>query len=204
MARPVNGVWAVIPSAGRPYIGRCLDAVEDQVDGVVIVANDGYDHLDDECVVVEYGGPVNISRWWNLGLDEVPDGSDVLILNDDTVMYPGSVDALATGLRSSGASLAFPGTCLRRLSPGDPERITGWCFMLSSRSRLRADESLVWWYGDNDLDWRARQEHGSVTVPWIAHDHLDPNGYTNRVPSLAAQTSVDRQTFFDKWGHLPH
>jgi hypothetical protein len=205
MAGAVSGVWAVVPTAGRPYLEGCLSSLDGQVDGIVLVANGGYIHPDtDDCVVVEHHGPVNISRWWNRGIDECPPGSDILILNDDTEMAPGSVAVLSDGLRSSGRTLAFPGPHLRRLKPDSPERITGWCFMLRGEDGMRADESFVWWYGDNDLDWRCRSARGSVMIPGVGHVHHDPNGYTNRVPELAAQTGRDRETFLARWGRLPH
>lgn len=189
----------------------CVASLRDQVDGIVVVANNGYGagDLPAGVTVAHDPGPSrNISRWWNLGLDAIEDLDwgrwNVLVVNDDVVMGPGSVAVLASTLRAVEAALAFSGSKKRTLSRDDSERITGWCFMLRGESGLRADERMEWWYGDNDLDWRARREGGSVTVPGVGHVHRDPNGYTNRVPDLAVQTVRDREVFRAKWGRLPH
>jgi GT2 family glycosyltransferase len=153
----------------------------------------------------------NISRWWNIGLESVAllaqnkwlDRWNVLVVNDDTVMAPGSVATLTAGLRKyDGAQLAFPGL---RSAEGlmrhpNPIRITGWCFALRGEAGLRADEELAWWAGDNDLDWRARQSGGTVVVPGVDHQHLHPNGYTVARPDLTEQAGKDMARFVEKWG----
>lgn len=203
--------WAVIPSAGRPLIHYCLDSVRDQVDGIVIVSNSGYEPIGiREAVIVDDPSPDrNISRWWNLGLDYLAilgyPQWNALVLNDDVTLEPGSARLMATALRERHASLAYPGDREQLLTqPTCTDRITGYCFMLRGETGLRADESMAWWYGDNDLDWRARTAGGTVTVPGIGLYHADPNGYTNRCPELAAQAGQDRETFLTRWGRLPH
>ena len=203
--------WAVIPSEGRPCLHDCLASIRDQVDGIVLVANGGYTAAGVPGVIVveDHAEDRNISRWWNLGLNRLMQLGlmewNALVLNDDTVLEPGAVHRLAEALRRHKAALAHPGTTERLLTqPGPEHRITGWCFMLRGESGLRADESLAWWYGDNQLDWEARQRGGTLTVPGVGIFHTDPNGYTNRVPALAEQAGRDRETFLARWGRLPH
>lgn len=203
--------YAVIPTEGRPCLHDCLAAVRDQVDGIVAVVNNGYDGTDlrEAAVMRDTGPDRNISRWWNIGLDAVTRRMvdrgvahwNVVVLNDDTAMAPGSVRVLADGLRRhKGAQLAFCGETERLLTAPGPDRITGWCFALRGEGGLRADESLKWWAGDNDLDWRARAEGGSVIVPGVKHDHRYPNGYTVAVPELSQQAGKDMELFVAKWG----
>lgn len=203
--------YAVVPTEGRPCLHDCLAAVRDQVDLAVLVVNNGYTGMDAGAVGVlqDPGADRNISRWWNIGLDAVAvlarnkqlDRWNVLVLNDDTVMHPGSVAALTDGLRRhDGAQLAYPGDREQVFTVPGPDRITGWCFALRGEGALRADENLVWWAGDNDLDWRARQAGGTVTVPEVSHTHLYPNGYTVARPELSDQAGRDMARFAEKWG----
>ncbi len=204
----MSPVWAVIPSEGRSMLHDCIASLRGQVDHIIVVANGGYDGSDLEGVTVVRDDSTdrNISRWWNLGIKAVPESStwNTLVLNDDVVMGPGSVRRLALGLRWSTCVLAFPGHADLTLKTRTPDRITGWCFMLCGEVGVLADEDFVWWYGDNDLDWRCRELGGARMVSAVDVKHLDPNGYTNRNPDLAQRSGVDRQVFLDKWGHLPH
>jgi hypothetical protein len=187
----------------------CIASVRNQVDHIIVVANGGYDGSDlhDVLVVPDAGTDRNISRWWNIGLCAAAEHErhewNSLVLNDDVVMHPGSVTRLSDALRETQVELAFPGPTLARIPFGSPVRITGWCFMLAGEHGLCADETMSWWASDNDLDWRARQRFGVVTVPNVGHDHRDANGYTNRVPALSEQAGRDLQTFQMKWGKSP-
>lgn len=202
--------WAVVPTEGRDCLHDCLASIRDQVDGVVVVANQGYpaDDLTGVIVVRDDAGDRNISRWWNLGLDRLVHLGlmqwNALVLNDDTRLGPGAAWRLADTMRAHAAAIAYPGTSERLLTAPSLDRITGWCFMLRGEGGLRADEQLAWWYGDNDLDWKARLRGGAVTVPGVDVHHSDPNGYTNRIPALAAQAGRDRDLFLARWGRLPH
>lgn len=208
----MNGVptWAVIPSEGRACLHPCIASLRGQVDGIVIVANQGYTAQDVPGVIVvpDTAPDRNISRWWNLGLDRLTSLGlmewNALVLNDDVTLEPGAVQRLAAALRKHRAALGYPGPRERLLTEPGGERITGWCFMLRGEGGLRADERMAWWYSDNQLDWEARAQGGTVTVPGIGHTHHDPNGYTNRVPALAQQARRDRETFMARWGRLPH
>lgn len=203
--------WVVVPSEGRPCLYECLAAVRGQSDGVVLVTNRGYTGADSGPVtVVKDADPDrNISRWWNIGLDavarrcahrEIPRWN-VVVINDDTVMAPGSVETLVSGLRRyPGAQLAFCGPKERLLTAPGPDRITGWCFAVRGEGGLRADESLKWWAGDNSLDWSARAAGGSVIVPDVEHTHLYPNGYTVANRQLSEQAGRDMELFVQKWG----
>jgi len=211
----VNSIptYAVVPTEGRPCLHDCLAALRDQVDRVILVANNGYTGADagrGAWVAVDTEKQPNISRWWNIGLDAAWDAAlllentdrwNVIVLNDDTVMAPGSVGTLTAGLRRhEGAHLAFCGPQEKLLTRPGPDRITGWCFALRGEGGLRADEELKWWAGDNDLDWRARESGGSVIVPGVEHTHLYPNGYTVQNRELSEQAGRDMAVFTHKWG----
>jgi hypothetical protein len=206
--------YAVIPTEGRPCLHDCVAALRDQVDGIIAVANGGYNGTDlRDAYVIRDRNPVpNISRWWNIGLETVrrrmerdgelwQDRWNVLVINDDTIMSPGSVAVLTAGLRKyDGAQLAFPGPVEKVLTEPGPDRITGWCFTLRGEGGLRMDEELVWWANDNSADWSARLSGGTVVVPGVGHQHLYPNGYTASRPDLTEQAGKDMKRFVEKWG----
>src|SRR3990172_6083479 len=181
--------YAVVPTCGRAELYACLDSLASQVTSTVVVTNGSYggEDLAERPVHVIHDDAEgrNISRWWNLGLDQVErlyshqGPYNVLIVNDDCTAGPESVSTLADEMRKHGVSLAFPGPISKRLtSIHEPERIAGWFFMLPGEQGLHADERYVWWAGDNDLDYRARALSGSLVVPGIDVQHSAPNGYT--------------------------
>jgi hypothetical protein len=203
--------YAVVPTEGRPCLHDCVAALRDQVDRVILVGNNGYDSriVDGVLGVIDFEPVPNISRWWNKGLSHAEgeawltgnDRWNVLVVNDDTIMAPGSVAVLTTGLRKyDGAQLAFPGPVEKLLTQPGPDRITGWCFALRGEGGLRMDEELVWWTNDNSADWSARLSGGTVVVPGVDHQHLHPNGYTVARPDLTEQAGKDMTRFVEKWG----
>jgi len=172
--------------------------------------------------------PPNISFLWNEGLNWAagdarrlsPDGFhgwdawgwDVLVVNDDVVCPPNLVATLSGRMRERGAAMAYPDQAggqeeILHTEPGPvplSQRITGYAFLLRGEAGLRPDESLAWWYGDDDLDWRARKRGGALLVPGVPVEHRAPNEQTAASPELTAQAGRDRQTFIAKWGKAPH
>lgn len=218
--------FAVVPSNGRPVLDECLAALGDQVDTVILIGN----NWQRETGVRSYGAFVmngyeddeacNISRWWNRGLGVAARLAsyrdcaewDVVVLNDDAIVPGGWVGTLSERMRAGSAAMAYPDQAggqqeiLHTVPDPVPlsQRITGYAFMLRGESDLQADESLAWWYGDDDLDWQARQQGGALLVPGIPVEHRAPNEQTAASPELTAQAGRDRQTFITKWGKAPH
>lgn len=184
--------------------------------------------------ITDHSRPKNISRWWNLGIKAAQQRAhdlgasawNVLIMNDDVIACPHLVRTLTQALRLgwiNGESdqrllgalpvLAYPDNFAGdrfalNLAPGPIDlttRISGWCFMIKGESGLRADERLVWFFGDDMLDWQAREMGGALMVPGCAVQHLHPNEATAADPELTAQTHRDRVMFGQIWGgRFPH
>lgn len=166
--------------------------------------------------------PPNISRLWNAGLDiveqairdaqEDDEGWDVAVLNSDVRVPAQWFSRLSEAMRSTTAVLAYPdqfgGTQRILHKVAEPvnlrQRITGYAYMLRGEAGLRLDESMAWWYSDDDLDWTARKRGGALLVPGLGVEHRDPNGSTNARRELQEQAGRDRQTFRNKWGKTPH
>lgn len=217
-------LFAVIPTIGErngtlvPMVQRLH---EEGVSVIVIdngaPENDVAKHIHPHTYILSHdweGAPVNLSELWNMGLDWAEDlaGDEeftVAIFNDDLSLPPGLVKAFADKLQQDGSSIVYAHshTDLPAMTNHDPwhlgNRMVGYAFALRGWDGLRADEDFLWWWGDTDLDWRARQKRGVSALGVPALVHHDPNGYTNRRPELAEQAGKDRDTFLRKHGFLP-
>jgi GT2 family glycosyltransferase len=218
---------AVIPTRDRhDMLDDCINSVVDQVDRVIVIDNLSSPPIDPEPWHGKVGvvsvpiDPPNISTLWNVGI-ALADASahqadchrwDIAVLNSDVTVPPGWIDGLSTAMRSGPAVLAYPDQFGGRqqilhtkAGPVDMRtRITGYAYMLRGEAGLRLDESMTWWYSDDDLCWRAREAGGGLLVPGLAVEHRAPNISTNERPELAAQAGRDRHTFIAKWGKAPH
>jgi GT2 family glycosyltransferase len=217
---------AVIPTRDRhDLLADCINSVVEQVDRVIVI-----DNLSDPPIDVEpwHGkvrgvsaplDPPNISALWNVGL-AVADAAahrhhadewDIAVLNSDVTVPPGWIHSLSTAMRATTAVLAYPdqhgGQRQILHTKAEPidlrQRITGYAYMLRGETGLRLDEDLAWWYGDDDLDWRAREQGGALLVPHLAVEHRCPNGSMYERPELGEQADRDRETFRRKWGRTP-
>lgn len=212
-------LWAVIPSRDRPVmLANLIDQLRNDNVNVVVI-DTGYSpsfstKRNGVTWIRDDADPPNISRWWNLGIDYVKtmEGLQehvVTILNDDLVIPPKFVQSLAMAIVGFGAAAAYPdqhgfGRNKVHTKAGPIslyQRMTGYAFALRGSANLTADETLQWWYGDDDLDWRAREMGGSVLVGGVSVQHLSPNAST--VGKLMEQAGRDRHTFFSKWHQLP-
>lgn len=214
---------AVVPTRNRhDLLADCINSVIDQVDRVVVVDNGSDPAIDPEPWHGKVGvlrvpwDPPNISQLWNVGLNCVGQASptdvwDVAVLNSDVVVPAGWVEALSSAMRATTAVLAYPdqagGTRQILHTTAGPvplgQRITGYAFLLRGETGQRFDEDLVWWYGDDDADWTAREQGGALLVPGIPVEHRCPNGSLYERPELETQTVRDRETFRRKWGRTP-
>jgi len=217
---------AVIPTRDRhDLLTECVGSVVDQVDRVIIIDNLSsppveVDQWNGKVGVVRIPvDPPNISTFWNVGI-ALADGAahhagagewDIAVLNSDVVVPPGWIMTLSMAMRGSPAVLAYPdqhgGRDVVLHTKAEPidlrQRITGYAYMLRGETGLRLDESMAWWYSDDDLDWRAREQGGALLVPGLPVEHRCPNGSMYDRPELGQQAGRDRQTFQAKWGRTP-
>jgi hypothetical protein len=217
---------AVIPTRDRhDMLADCINSVVDQVDRVIVIDNLSSPPIDPEPWHGKVGvvsvpiDPPNISTLWNVGLAltdasahvEQADRWDIAVLNSDVVVPAGWIDALSTAMRATTAVLAYPDQhggrqqiLHTKAGPIDlRQRITGYAYLLRGETGLRLDESLAWWYGDDNLDWEAREKGGALLVPGLAVEHRCPNGSMYERPELQEQAGRDRATFAAKWGRTP-
>ncbi len=233
-AEPAIYRVAVIPTRDRHrMLFDCVHSLIDQVDRVIIVDNRSVPFICRDTwgmikwweskkitVISDLDDPPNISRLWNQGLDlaaaemddAVIDRWDVVVVNSDVVVPAGWVYGLSAAMRETSAVLAYPdqhGGWQKVLwQKAEPvpltQRITGYAYMLRGEAGLRLDDTMAWWYSDDDLDWTARERGGALLVPGLGVEHREPNVSTNMRPELQEQAGRDRQTFITKWGRAPH
>lgn len=221
--------FAVITTRGeRPTeLAECYNAAHAQVTygppGCHVVVVDNSDHG----VRVGTGvgipmvwdphQPPNLSRLWNRGLNRVATMArdlglqqwNVAVLNDDAVIDEDWFGTLSLAMRANDCVAAGFGPVGRQVihrTPGQTalhERMPGWAFLLAGEYQLRADETLHWWCGDNDLDMQARQAGGTLIQPGDQVKHYYPDQSTATRPELQARTGVDMTIFVQKWGFRP-
>lgn len=195
-------VCAVVPSYGRECLNDCLDSLIPQVDGIVLIQTMPFPvrmHLKIQRIPWYHKDrALNISEWWNAGLDAAsrmfgqPEWN-VLIVNDDVIAPPDLAVVLGNALRQEGADLAWPP------DPGGRRAglITGWCFMLRGESGIRADPELRWYHGDDDIYLQARARGGVISVDGCQVIHRYPGGHDQL---MREQIDKDADYFSRKWG----
>ena len=205
-------LFMTVPTAGdRPEL---LDAlIRDcglPADRIVVVATRPGLQISSPVHVIEDLGPPNIQRWWNLGIQESErrGATYVAVVNDDITVGPETLEQLRNALDSTPAAIASPsrppfhdGVHTRPLIPYEP-RLWGSLWVLKLAARLRPDERYVWWYGDNDLDIRARRSFGGVVLVNVAYEHLHPGEGTGQSATLREQTAADAATFEKQYRRL--
>ncbi|MCW6003855.1 glycosyltransferase family 2 protein [Micromonospora sp. CPCC 205371] len=227
----IPGRYAVIATRDRPTeLAVVVNALHKQHATVVVVDNGSeprvsppVDHDTDgplpnaPTVIVDYEQPPNLSRLWNLGLDEAATQAanaglqrwDIAVVNDDAVLPDGWFDACANAMRYIGAAAACSDPHSRITAPlvkTTPDRdaftrMCGWAFVLRGELGFRFDETMRWWWSDSDADWAARAAGGMVIIPGYPVGNVHANSTT--VGALAEQASRDRATFAAKWGWAP-
>jgi glycosyl transferase family 2 len=218
--------FALIPTRNRHAdLLNAVDDIQPQVDRIYIIDNgseppvheflcgEGYP-LDRLVVIRDSEQPPNLSRLWNMGLNQIsliadPDHK-VAVLNDDTRIPPGWFDAVTEAMDRTGAaagcSSPWNGRLTQEILKTVPDsdvvnRMVGWAFILRGSAKIRAFEALRWWWGDTDMDWQARARGGMVIIPSHRVDNLYPNASTTGV--LAEQAGRDRETFKKIYGWNP-
>jgi hypothetical protein len=176
---------------------------------IVVSTREGID-LPVGAITIEDLGTPNIQRWWARGIAEAEKrgATTVAVVNDDISLTPQTLGRLSDALTRTGAAIASPsrpsfknGLHKRPLVPYEP-RLWGSLWVLRLNSGLRPDERYVWWYGDNDLDIRARRHHGGVVLEDVEYEHLHPGEGTAKSPELQAQADRDAQRFETQYARL--
>jgi hypothetical protein len=203
----------------QELLDQTIAAIRPQVDTLMVMDNAS----DPKLTVPEGVGlmyvpdqPPNLARFWNMGLDfyaywykDQP--YDVAILCDDAVAPAGWYAAVTAAMRETGTAAGssnpwgrphFP--LVKRDIDGDiSNRMCSWAFIVDGASKVRADESMRWWWFDTDFDVSMRRSGGTVLIGTHPVANQQPNFYTNTKPELSEQAGRDQATFRAKYGLVP-
>lgn len=218
----MNSRFAIILTHNRhELLKQCLDAIQPQVDQVLVIDNASNPRVDaigvKGAVMYVPDQPPNLSDLWNRGfrwIEWSPNRAeewDVAMLCDDVTVPEGWFHAVSSCMRAHGAAAGSTHSwhpvsvpIVKTHPDGDIyNRMQGSAFVLAGEKGLRADETMHWWWCDTDLDFMARLKGGMVIAPGLTAHNIHPNDFTNRVPGLAEQAARDGQTFAMKWGGRP-
>lgn len=215
MTDPLN--FAIVPTNGRPCFKDCLLAIEPQVDEVIVIeAGPSVTPVPwvEHPLLVD--PELNISKWWNLGLQQIDTLTrlwgavqwNVAILNDDTIVPAGWMEACSSAMRQENAAAACSGgtSIPHRVIHREPgpvglmTRMKGFAFVLAGEKGVRANEQLRWYFSDDHVDWMARRLGGMVMIPGFGVEHLQPNEQMG--PELQATVPNDAAAFTAYWNGM--
>lgn len=207
----------MIPSNGRECLDDCIEAIQQQVDQVIVIdTGKAYERLGNfnhhqSIIRMPCSVPNNISHWWNEGLNLAQSLNhdvelwDVAIVNDDAIVPPGWFEAVATGMRARQAAAGCSGQHDITWRTADPVpldmRMQGFAFILAGEEELRANEDLHWYFTDDYIDWESRKLGGMTMVNGWPVEHRHPNGQLTH--ELAALIPQDAERFQALYGKRP-
>jgi len=188
-------IWMTIPSGTRrQYLQDIIQDSNIPPEKIVIVHTVESEPIDGVNNIWDLE-PVNIHRWWNKGIDVARTfGADyIAVLNDDLKLKNDPINKIARSMKELNAILGYPLPYTGA--------IAGYCWVLDIKSNIRADENLRWWYGDNDIQYKAAMQGEFIYVPCEV-EHIHPNELTASNPDLIELTKADQKYFEEKWGTL--
>jgi len=189
-------VWLTIPT-GKPR-GYLQDIIKDSqipLDQIVIVHTIESEPIEGVRNVWDLD-PHNIQRWWNKGIDiaRANGGDYIAVLNDDLLLKDNPINTIAQAMRDNDAILGYP----HPHSGNGATRTAGYCWVLDLKSGLRTDETLRWYFGDDDILLQALAIGKVINVPADVH-HLHGVENTNNNQYLINLARIDQIYFKEKW-----
>jgi GT2 family glycosyltransferase len=217
--------YAIVPTHNRPeQLTALVGSLSTQVDRIVVLDNASDPPVDWGAlaaaalpavveVIRDPEQPPHLYWFWNVMLDAAGDRAkaagderwDVAVFNDDAIVPAGWFDAVSTALREhETAAVAHTGTSpvhrpelLDAYPYPRDKRMCPWAFVTRGEVGLRADESMRWWFGDDDFCRQAIDAGGVLAVPGPLV--ANANAVESTAGELAEQAERDRATFEKKW-----
>jgi glycosyltransferase involved in cell wall biosynthesis len=217
--------YAVVPTHNRPErLLALVGSLGKQVDHIVVLDNASDPPVDWAQlapaalpavveVIRDSEQPPNLSRFWNVMFDAVAehakaaglDAWDVAVFNDDAIVPAGWYDICSTVLRAhETAAVAHTGSVpihyhelVNEYPYPRDKRMCPWAFVARGERALRADESMRWWFFDDDFNRQAIDAGGVLAAPGPLV--INANAVQSTAGVLAEQAEADRVTFEKKW-----
>lgn len=185
----LDNVWVTVPVGEREqYLPNLLAGLVDLRDRIVFVNNHttytkfpGVHHVEDF-------GPVNIYRWWNIGINYAQrNGAEyVAVLNDDLEFDNDFIRVFHTHLVGNNLAIAD------MYNSGNGG---GAAWIMDLQYGLRLDERYRWWYGDTELFNRAIKMGKFGKFVYDNFRHLNPNGHLTDKPELMELVREDTELY---------
>jgi hypothetical protein len=190
-------VWLTIPT-GKPrgYLQNIIKDSQIPLDQIVIVHTIESEPIEGVRNVWDLD-PHNIQRWWNKGIDiaRANGGDYIAVLNDDVLLEDNPINTIAQAMKDNEAILGYP----HPHSGNGLTHTAGYCWVLDLKSGLRTDETLRWYFGDDDMLLQAVAIGKVINVPAVVH-HLHGVTATNSSKYLVTLAKIDQVYFKEKWG----
>lgn len=184
-----NKIWVTVPVGEREqYLPNLLMGLAEFHNRIVFVNNHReYTTYSGVCHVEDFG-PINIYRWWNIGINYAQrNGAEyVAVLNDDVEFDLGFIPALHTFLVKHDLAIVD----IENSGNGG-----GSAWMMDLRYGLRLDERFQWWYGDTELFDRASALGKYGKFYYAEFTHHNPNGNLIAKPELQALVAADADLY---------
>lgn len=221
--------FAVVPTHNRPErLAALVESLAPQCNEIVVLDNASDPPVDREdlfALAMKHGAdltvlrdpeqPPNLSRFWNVLFDRCAEHArlvnfpawDVAVFNDDAIVPAGWYDICSTVLRGHDkAAVAHTGSVpihRHELLDAYPypreKRMCPWAFVVKGELGLRSDESLRWWYFDDDFCRQAIDAGGVLAAPGPLVINAHAVKSTAESGVLSEQAEKDRVAFEAKW-----
>jgi hypothetical protein len=207
-ASRIAEAYDLFESLGTPTNRRVLVTTEPDP----VVAFDGH--------LIHYPyDDINISKWWNLGLDAIAshykpgDKWDVLLAESDARQYDYEVDLLRRQMRKYNTVMAgadwehtlpyyeTSGYQRRDNSAQPVGRIPGILKVVAGETGIRHDPEYRWWLADDDYEWQHRVNGGTFLAAGMSVQHTGTQGPLTG--DRLRYWEEDQVKFFNKWGGMP-
>ena len=208
----ISEIFLTIPTAGAhpDLLDEIIRNAGLPAERIILVRTSPSVRLPSCCTVIDDFGPPNIQRWWNVGIREAAAkaGAAVAVMNDDCRIGIGALASLFRALKSSRATISSPARPgesaghFKGLSLPYHPVLQGSLWMLDLKAALRPDEDFVWWFGDNDIDIRARRDFRGVVTCEIEFEHLFSGEGTAESDWLTTAGQLDEKTYEAKYAQM--
>lgn len=212
-------VLSCAPASRKWEADQLFESLNTPITRRVLVTTQPDPILEFDGFLIEYPGTdINISKWWNLGLDfiahQYDDGDkwDVAVAETDARMDPHDLDLLRDAMRNCSSVMAggdWENTLgdntlyyLRKDNMSVPVgRIPGILKVVAGETGIRHDPEFRWWLADDDYEWQHRSAGGTLLVSGMAVHHTGTQGPLTGERLQAWEE--DQAKFFEKWGGMP-
>jgi hypothetical protein len=194
----MDNVWIVVPVGAREkYLNELLDNLDEYAGRIIFINNSiGYTEFDG-VVHIEDFGDINISRWWNTGINTAQKmGAEyVAVINDDISFDPSLISDMVYAMKKGDYEVS---SAMGNL---------GVFWIIRASSSIRADENLRWWCGDGDIFRKAKIRGKLINIDTNKLNHLEHNLQTSESEFLKNLGNEDLKRYrakLEKLGQLEH